>query len=220
MRYVIGLLLAVMITGCGSVSGDNVGATLSAGDRKIATEAASVAQAVVAFGTESAGTVEMLSAEYQNLNSINEQIFVTLAAGSTPTVSLLIGTANPPPGTAAQVLQTSQSATITGISDTVNSTTGCVVNARNSFEQQSLEQLYITFVANNLAAGSTLRAEWYRDGVSVAVDDWLLENGGSNACYWFVIDRSDTDFAPGNWTVKVFANGIQLGATASFVISG
>lgn len=215
MRFSLLLLIClVMASACGSLSGDNVSGTLQAGTQIYATEVAAMLQTDVIRQTEVVSTVQMLETQSAEISSVNDQLYATLAVGSTPTPTLAVGQA--PPDTSGSDLMGEMLAENqrwffkTGVSTAVNESDGCVVNPGGNFSQSEVEQLYATVQVVNIQSGTPMRAEWHHEGELVTADDWTVPWNAQDVCLWFVIDRNDTNFPPGAWSVTLFADGFQL----------
>jgi hypothetical protein len=220
--------MLILLGACQNI-GEDVQGTLTTGDLILETEAAAIQQGAVAQRTTVAGTVAVAETQIAAESSVNDQLFMTLAAGSTPTVSLIAGQADPSSagemdamGNAISPVQADSGRLFvqTGISNTVSSADSCVLNPDSIFDDETTEQLYATaqvFNASNTAI--EMRAEWYHEGELVTSDNWTMSPNGSPYCFYFVIDRNDTDFPPGTWRVEMFAGNFTLrDLTMSFVI--
>lgn len=201
------------------MAGDDINATLRAGDQQIATEAAQLAQTRVYFGTQSAATVDAGQDELAHINSVNAQIFETLAVGSTPTATLAIAQA-PIEGMMDEFFDQRNYFVKTGLSLSVDPNTGCVQNARSSFEHSNIDTLYMTMIGIGLDTGLEITAEWFREDTLITRDTWTVPQTAPEQCVWFSINITDTDFSPGSWSVTLYADGFQLEEPVPFVITG
>ena len=177
-------------------------------------------------------TMAAIEAQVDSESSVNEQILLTVAAGSTPTPPLVAGQA--PANNVASLdadggaqenmdfmLATGRFFLLTGVTENVDPTTDCAVNAANNFDRP-VERLYATLQAINIESGTLLSAEWTANGELVVRDDWIVPFDSNDACLWFSIDGSDTDFPAGSWTVTLFADEFrsQIQSPIAFTISG
>jgi hypothetical protein len=222
IRY--SLLLVVLLSGCKVLEGKNTNATLEAGDRAFSTEAAALAGTAVVQRTEVSMTVNAAGTDIALVNSVNERLHATLAAGSTATVAIIQATVDPAVmGATDDSMNGNGDRTIiiTGLSDSVYPTTGCVVDARTSFSGE-VSQLYVTMQSYNVQAGTPLRAEWYYEGNLRVQQAWVVDLTAAERCLWFQIDRSDTTFSPGTWSVALYVGeqNILIGAPITFYITG
>lgn len=216
-------LIVLFLSGCGAVGSDNVGGTLQAGTQIYATEAAVLSQTDVARQTEVVGTIQVLQSQAVGIQNVNQQLYATLAAGNTPTPALEIIQA-PPDSSGSDIMGDLMSVGQrffwkTGVSTAVSSETGCVLQPNTVFSQSAIDQLYATVRVVNIQQGTPMRAEWYREGELITADDWTVPWNAEETCLWFVIDRTDTDFTPGTWSVILYADGFQLENAMTFLIS-
>ena len=94
----------------------------------------------------------------------------------------------------------------------------CPVGSLTSFSS-SAASIYVTAVANNVTANSTLTADFTREGQEVQTYTWSPEFNIDGACVWFFMPSSDVQFAPGNWAVALAIDGAPAG-NVSFSIVG
>lgn len=197
------------IAGCQTI-GDDVNATLAAGDSLVSTEAANLANAASISRTEMAATLANVQTREAEVRSVNNQLIATMAAVATPTPALIAGQADPitSMGEADMMMDGEFIAqdtllVTTGVSDTVADADGCVVNPRSQFPS-STSQLFATMRVFNLVEGTPLRAEWYYEGELRIADDWNLDIFSNDRCLWFNLEANRTDFTPGEWQVILF----------------
>lgn len=204
------------------LAGEDHDATLQAGDSAFATEAAALAGTAIIQRTDVAVAVVAAETEVAVVNSVNQRLYATLAAGSTPTEALVPGQVDPAVmGAMADDEMGDRMFVITGISDSVAPTTGCVVDARASFSTD-VGQLYVTMQSFNVQAGTPLRAEWFYEGNLRVQQSWNVDVTAAERCLWFQVDTSDTTFSPGAWSVlvSVGAQNLPIDAPITFNITG
>lgn len=248
-HYQIGYAVTalLLLAACGSLTGTDIDATMAAGDGVLNTEAAVINRTAIVERTSVSATVEANSTTVANIQRVNQQLGETLVAGSTATPTLSVGQVPEPPedreraigadraggdpasgapGAIEEVNPTAVPNTTdisdsrfqsTGVTDQVDDA-GCPVNARDTLPA-SASQLYVTFTANDLPAGTTLRAEWRFDGATRVQDTWTTPEAFDGACLWFVIDSSSTPFTPGQWQVQVFAGRDPVISPVTFTIA-
>ena len=218
-RHVVFLVTVILLTACQTV-GEDLSATMAAGDAMLATEDARMIAESRRGAVEAAGTVAIGQTRIAELYSINDQLFATVSAGSTPTVALIVGQA-PIDGSSDMVMEEGDRLfTQSGISMSVSSVDGCVVDPRGSFSQSELQQLYATAQVINASGSLNMRADWFYEGQLITQASWTMSPTTSPFCFWSVIDRNDTDFPPGNYTIQMYLDNIPLSdLTMSFVVS-
>jgi hypothetical protein len=64
-----------------------------------------------------------------------------------------------------------------------------------------------------------MNVEWLHEGQIVYTDSWVVAPTGGDFCVWYFITPEDVTFAPGNWTVRLLADGAQVGSTVPFTIT-
>jgi hypothetical protein len=213
-------IVILSLCGCQALSEDVEG-TIEADYAQLGTEAAELSGVALARRTEVAATVEFSGTRIAEDKNINQQIFATLAAGSTPTVALVAGQAQ------ADVRMDAMAAGFdldgrlfikTGVSDTVDSNTGCVVNPRSSFPPDT-PALYATVEVFNIRSGTPMRAAWFYEGEPISQEDRVI-GGHAEVCLWFRLDQTQTSFRPGTWSVILYADAenFQLEDPMTFFI--
>ena len=219
IRSIVFLVTSILLTACQTV-GEDVSATVTAGDALLATEDARMIAESRRGAVEAAGTVAIGQTRIAELYSVNDQLFATVSAGSTPTVALIVGQA-PIDGSSDMVMETGDRLfTQSGISTVVSSVDGCVIEPRGSFSQSELEQVYATAQVINASGSLNMRADWFHEGQLITQTSWPMEPTTSPFCFWSVIDRNDTDFPTGNYTVQMYLDNIPLNdLTMSFVVT-
>jgi hypothetical protein len=232
LRWVL-CISAVLLTGCGSLAGVDTVGTMEAADAAFAQEATAIIATMEAVRTSAAEVVVANETEIAERRFVNQQIRMTVVAGASPTPGLTIGAAPPPSDSMGSMddmgmvdvmpmndagLATSPSGYVTtGVSTQINAADGCVINPQATFS--NVQQLYATFQGSSVQAGAPLRAEWSHNGVVIQADDWTVPRDAPVMCFWGIIDRLDTDFPPGQWSVQVFANGQPIGTPMAFSIT-
>jgi hypothetical protein len=226
LKHIMWCALLSLCAACGAVSGTDIDGTMAVDEALLQTESAGLAVAAAVRGTEVVMTVGAAETRIAQESSINRQILLTVAAGSTPTPPVI--NAQAPASNMASddveaqadvMLDSGRFFLLTGVSDAINSNSDCVVNARSTFPPP-VNQLYATLEAVNIAAGTLLTAEWVHEGELVVQDEWVVPFSATDTCLWFVIDRSDTDFPSGNWSVTLYADETrtQIQSPLTFVI--
>jgi hypothetical protein len=50
-------------------------------------------------------------------------------------------------------------------------------------------------------------------------EPFTVTSSASSFCFWFYAERSNFEFTPGQWTARLFADGVAVEPPASFTIS-
>jgi len=226
-------VVSVTLSGCAAFQQVDMPATYEAANIAYATEAAQLQRTgtqerILAQATHQAEITAVAA-----VNAVNQQLAATLALRITPTVDLLredrpddMGlTVDRPDGSGGNTSAGTSGRSappaanvpfrLTGTSSSVRADDGCVQNPVTTFPLD-VGQIYVTFVASELTAGTALRADWYFEDQIVNTAAWTPGEDYAEICVWFFIEQGDVIFAPGNWSVRVFANDTQIGGTQTF----
>ena len=94
-----------------------------------------------------------------------------------------------------------------GTASSVRDSDGCAVSLEYSFPA-NIQRIYITTRALNVKAGTLMHVEWDYQGQSTHTEDWTVPNDDADFCTWFYIEPTGAQFASGDWSVSLTANGI------------
>lgn len=218
------LLLIFILALAGCQAGDDVAGTMEADEIRYATESVELANAALLRNTEVAATADAAEIQIAENRNVNNQIFATLAASSTATPVLLAGQV-------ADIRRDALAASDefdfddrlfikTGVSDTIDTSSGCVVNPRTSYTTDT-QRLYATVQAYNVQAGTPMRANWYREDEMVKSEDWFIDQSRAEYCIWFSMDQTEVQFTPGSWMVILYVDeeNFQLEDPMAFFFS-
>jgi hypothetical protein len=94
----------------------------------------------------------------------------------------------------------------------------CALAAVTTFTPDTTK-IYVVATASNIAAGTTLSAQWYLDTTLLTKQEFAPDQDINNNCIWFYAEPVDFPFATGNYRVELFINGASIsGAQAIFTI--
>jgi hypothetical protein len=204
MKYA--LVLLFILSACGAIAGDDYDATVVAGDAHMATESAAMDRTALAYETTVAATVVAAGTLEAQLRSVNDRLYATIAAGSTPTVAVVPGQASGGGQGGDNIFQDgNRLIVLTGLTNRVDNRTGCVVSPMTAFSG-SVEQIYVTMQSFGVPEGTLLRAEWFYEGQLRVQQDWRVDMTAEERCLWFLLDRTDTEFTPGSWEVMLYVD--------------
>ena len=204
------LCLVLALCACQSLAPPDHGATQRARERRILSEATSIARAADTDRQRVMATVELQATEISALQRENAGLLVTVRAGDAPAQRVVAGTGQRPPLTPG-----SRWFAKTGISRFIDKVNDCVISPQISFTNDA-SILYVTWKAWNVAAGLRMSVQWWYEGQPVHSEDYPLTRAWSEACFWFSITPEMVPFTPGSWTVQIFANGASLESPQSF----
>jgi hypothetical protein len=93
----------------------------------------------------------------------------------------------------------------------------CAVGTVTTFTP-NVDRIYVVATASNIQAGTKLNSRWMAEGKEVVAHDFTPDFEIKNACIWFFIDKTDTAFTPGNWSVQLEINGAPAGTPVPFTV--
>ncbi len=215
MIVLILFALAAAVTGCQVVGSPDIPATTQAENLEIVHEATRIAQAAQADREAVAATADAVMTEVADLQQANLVLLATVRAGDPPTQGVIVSTDGL--GQVPALTPGQRWFTRTGVSQRINEADGCVVSPQITFTMDT-PIIYATMRVFNIESGVQLSALWEREGMEMYRDSFVLNRGASEICLWFSIERSEVEFVPGNWTVRLFADGFQLESPLAFTI--
>ncbi len=227
------LTVAILIGACSALTPEDPAATLQAERDGYIAEATSIAQSAQAQATEVETTAVAAQTYVAVMEGRNQQLLATLRVVLPPTQQIvnsggvvtpgLMATQAPggvvPEGTQPatggdNTANTSGSLgdmqfTQVGTASSVRDSDGCAVSLEYSFPA-NIRRIYITTRALNVKAGTQMHVEWDYQGQSTHTEDWTVPNDDADFCTWFYIEPTGDQFASGNWSVSLTANGIPV----------
>lgn len=203
----------LVLAGCQTFIAPDVSATLQAENEQILQEATAIAQAARNDYEAIASTADAAMTEVAGLQQSNLVLLATVRAGDPPQQKVQVSME----GQIPQLTPGQRWFTRTGVSQFINEADGCVVSPQISFPADT-PLIYATMRVFNIEPGVQLSALWEREGTEVFRDSFVLSNGAAEICIWFSISQNDAPLTPGNWAVRLFANGAQLESPMAFTI--
>lgn len=205
----------LMASGCSALAGPDVPATLQAENMGFVAEATQIAQAGAADRALIAATAAAAETRVAELQGVNAVLLATVRAGDPleQGVSVVAQTGSRP----ASVAEGQRWFVRTGTASSVRESDGCVVDPQVRFPAD-VERIYATVHGYNVGAGVVMSVEWLYEGTPVWQESWPLARSWADICMWFYIDPTTVDFRPGNWSVRLFADGFQLEEALIFTI--
>jgi hypothetical protein len=211
VKVFVGVLL--MLTGCQAFTAPDVAATLQAENQQIIQEATDIALTAEAEHAAVAAEADAAMTEVAGLQQANLVLLATVRAGDPPQQSVIVSME----GQVPQLTPGQRWFTRTGVSQSINDADGCVISPQISFTAD-VPLIYATMKVFNIEPGVRLSALWEREGTEAFRDSFVLSNGAAEICIWFSISQNDAPLTPGNWAVRLFADGAPLESPMAFVI--
>ncbi|GAB1420563.1 hypothetical protein MASR2M15_06650 [Anaerolineales bacterium] len=223
MRSLILLIISLIVASCSSLTIEDVPATLHTDMTAWALESTLIAQSIRDDMTPFMATVESQATQISQVDTINQILVATVRANAEPTRGVRLALAEEMQGgiMGLDLLNTSDGVMRffqIGTAAYVRPQDGCMESHQNFF-QPSANQIYLTTLGVNLAAGTILDVNWSFQGQSVYRESRSITADQEAQCIWFLLTPSNASFTPGNWTVTFMVNGRSIN-NYSFSIVG
>lgn len=189
-------------------------ATLYAEAEAIVAEATAIRVTAEARVTQAAGTMTAAEAYLNRRRTVNASLLATARANVQPTAQVI---ANVFMGTPDAIQRGERWFVKTGTTTSIQPNSGCAIAPQNQFPVDTRE-IYATFEAHNIASGTPLSASWSYEGQVVHQESFNLDGSYGFICLWFSINQSTVTFAPGTWSVQLFAEGFPLEGPMLFTL--
>lgn len=214
------LVLISVITGCETLNTVDTPATLQAEVAAYAAEAAAIPVTLVAQNTAVAATAIYAETYIAQVDGINRQIVATLRAGIPPTPQIVLGDPNASSGAgagAANAVSGFTEFTPPQTASAVRDSDGCAEVITTEFGTSD-STIYVTTRAFNMRADTDMAVEWTYGGQIVYSFNFVVDIDDADYCLWFSITPDDVAFSPGDWSVRLLANGAPIEPSAAFAI--
>ncbi len=212
-QHIFWLMLFLLLAGCQVLDPPDRVATLQAENINIVQEATAIAQSAQRDRDRIQDLAVSAMTEVGNIQQSNLVLLATVRAGD-PVEERVVANADIQ---LAQITPGQRWFVRTGVSNFINEADGCVVSPQIAFSADA-SPIYATVRAFNIEPGVQMSVQWDYEGAEVHREGFTLQQGGSDICLWFSIDQTLVDFAPGNWAVRMFADGFQLETPMTFSI--
>ncbi|MBC7811080.1 MAG: hypothetical protein H7175_08040, partial [Burkholderiales bacterium] len=209
----MGLVLLFLTSACQAFQSDDIGATVAADSARYVTEAAGIGQTALAQQTRVLSTAQAAETYVVSMNDINRQLLATVRVVNPPTAAVysnpsaaLAPAPNVEAGTPAPpTLSFSDINTAIAVRDS----DGCPDVLQTEFSADT-SRIYITARALNIRAGTRMSVQWSydADGQVRFEEPWTVTSSASSFCFWFYAEPSNFEFTPGQWTARLFADGV------------
>ena len=207
------ICLCWLAAGCQILEPPDTVATLQAENNEIIQEATAIAQAGQRDDQRTRESSDSSMTEVAEIQQINQVLLATVRAGDPVDTRVVANTDIQ----LAQITPGQRWFVRTGVSTFINEADGCVISPQIAFSAD-VPIIYATVRAYNIESGVQLSVQWDYEGAEVHRESFVLQQGGSDVCLWFSIDPTIVGFQPGNWAVRMFADGFQLETPMTFSI--
>ncbi|MEL6308823.1 MAG: hypothetical protein AAFN11_15475 [Chloroflexota bacterium] len=173
-----------------------------------ATEASQIREDIVISRTDIASTVEAGNAQTSQFERYNDLLRSTVVVAIPPTSDARIVANDTIGALPVEVYDLSDGEmrfVQIGPAGEINDE-NCFIAKQQFFRTDSVA-VFMTAVALNLRAGTTVSAEWRYGGELVYSNSWVAPQSVPYQCVSLTMRPSDAEFATGNWTVTLFVNG-------------
>ncbi|GAB5489856.1 MAG: hypothetical protein Phog2KO_00710 [Phototrophicaceae bacterium] len=207
MRYWI-IVVMVLLSACGSADNAEEIIDFEADIQAYSTEAANLRNDMVISSTTIAQTVTASEAQVNTYTRYNSLLLSTTVAIFPPADEerILANDIDGPLPAEVYDLSTGEMRFVQiGPAGDVDEN-GCF-RAKQQFFRPSNGAVYMTAVALNLRAGTTVRADWQYGSDLVHSSSWVAPQSEQYRCISLAMSRSDVEFGLGNWSVTLSING-------------
>lgn len=227
------VLIAVLLllSGCGVLTAPNVPATLRVESTAYILEATAIAASLTTREVQVALTALAAQTEVAQNSSINRVLMATARAVIPPTPPREVGVAPEGAGMMDEAMvESGQSESApaadsslagqfvsTGVTTAKRDSDGCAVSFQTQFTADIYE-IYVITRAVSLRAGTVMGAQWSYNGEVVAQNSWTAPQDETNFCIWFFINADTVPLSPGEWTVRLTADGRGIDPLVPFTI--
>ncbi len=225
------VVIAALLSGCGALTAPNVPATLRTESTAYVIEATAIAESLATREVQVALTALAAQTEVAQSSGINRVLMATARAVIPPTPPREVGVAPQGAGIMDESLegegQTGSSVAVdpslagqfinTGVTTAKRDSDGCAESFQTQFTADTYE-IYVITRAVSLRAGTVMGAQWSYNGEVVAQNSWTASQDESDFCIWFFINADTVQLSPGEWTVRLTADGRGIDPLVPFTI--
>jgi cellobiose-specific phosphotransferase system component IIB len=214
LKQLLWIILSLpLCAGCEAFGRPNVPATFQAESRAYVAEATAIAQTAQVNEQSVNITAQAAETKIAEIQAVNLVLLATVRAGD-PAQGVTVDTIATP----IDLDPNRRWFVKTGVSRRVSEADGCVVDPQINFSLDT-QQIYATVRAFNIQSGTMMSVQWYYEGNEVWQDSWTVPQNSADLCIWFDIQPSYVEFKPGNWSVRLFADGFQLEDAMAFALT-
>ncbi len=222
------LAAMLLLAGCQALSGNDSVATIGADLTMYAMESGAIRAAATAEQSMARETIVAASTRVAELSAVNAALGATLRANhtSTPELRAVVVSAEDMGSSleddmmddAAPSDETEVELRVSNISTAAGTelSSGCSTGAVTQF-RSTAELIYVTAEVTALRAGTTFSVDWFYEEELLIDMSWQADRTEPLLCIWFYATPEDFQFAPGDYSARLYANGLEVGS-ASFAI--
>ena len=206
MRYWM-IIVMLLLSACGSADDEEI-IDFETDIQAYSTEAANIRSGMIVSSTTIAQTVIASEAQVNTYTRYNSLLLSTAIAFAPPTseARILANDIDGPLPPEVYDLSSGEMRFVQiGPAGDVDEN-GCF-RAKQQFFRPSNGAVYMTAVALNLRAGTTVRADWQYGSDLVHSNSWVAPQSEQYRCISIALRPSDAEFALGNWSVTLSING-------------
>ncbi len=214
LKLTVLLSLFIIVAACQVLRPEDVPATLQAQNAAYIAEATALAETHQAAAGQVLATAQAAESYVAQEESINQVLVATVRAGDPTTVARAVGSA---PGAAGTPGAGETAFVEIQTAGSVRESDSCPASIQTEFPT-NVQEIYVTARALNIRAGTRLDVEWRYEGELVWQENWTVPVDSDDFCFWFNIDPAVAALSPGNWSASLYADGVSIGAPATFSI--
>jgi hypothetical protein len=222
MRYVLIILTTVFLAACQSLAADEENSSLAVELEAYGTQAASMRDQMQLDRTSIASTIEVGGTQIAAFTDYNSLLRLTLQASIPPTVTLDPANFNSQGPMSLNTFDLSSgemSFVQVSTAGQITPDDRCFVTHQNFFDNTTTSVIYMTALALNLRAGTTVRVDWQYGGEVVYSNGWTAPQSLDGQCVAIELHPDNAPFAVGNWTATMYIDGEAIDP-APFTIVG
>lgn len=220
MRYWL-VFIIIFLTACGSSNDEEV-IDFEADLQAYGTEAATIRNDMLAGSTAIVETVVVAEAQSNAFSGYNMILRQTAVAVMPPTSEVRILTNDvegPLPPEIYDLSDGIMRFVQIGPAGQVDAD-GCFREKQQFFRIGRDSIIYMTAVALNLRAGTTIRTDWQFGSDLVFSNSIVAPQSEQYRCIALALRPSDVEFSPGNWSVTLSVNGEPTAPRSFTIIAG
>lgn len=216
------ILIAGLVAGCGTVSGEANMATIAAQNRGFVTEAAQINGTIAAQETSVLATSVAAETLVARENVVNAIILETVRAGEPPTVAVVAridrsagraAGATPDPNQFGD--EAAGTVAETYVTSAIRDADGCGVDRVTQFPAGT-SRLFAVQRYQSIPANTLVSIDFFFEGAQAFSDDLVVTGDETDFCVWFFLEP----YSQGQWALQFYSNGNPIGERVSFSVGG
>ena len=230
LARVCGVAALLLLAGCQALSGSDSVATIGADLTMYAAEGDAILAGATAEQIMARETIAAAGTKVAQLSAVNAALGATVRASftGTPALRAVVVSADDMGGSLGDDMMEDGEASayaqdetnLRNISTAAGTLreSGCSSGIVTQF-RPTAERIYVTAEVIALHAGTTFSVDWMYEDALLADVSWQADYSTSFECIWFYATPQDFEFTPGNYSARVYVNGLEVGNTG-FTILG